>query len=117
MPFSGYLSNPGIELGSPALQADSLPTEPPGKPSFVWTVCGSNVTLAYKASASLVRDSEDRTVPHRPLSAAWAVPPSELCSQVPPGSGASFSLQGGKARIPPTGSMSKGHRRHRAGGP
>ena len=27
------LPNPGIELGSPALQADSLPTEPPGKPS------------------------------------------------------------------------------------
>ena len=26
------LPNPGIELGSPALQADSLPAEPPGKP-------------------------------------------------------------------------------------
>ena len=26
------LSNPGIELGSPALQADSLPAELPGKP-------------------------------------------------------------------------------------
>ena len=29
------LSNPGIELGSAALQADSLPTELPGKPSIV----------------------------------------------------------------------------------
>ena len=28
----GDLPNPEIELGSPALQADSLPTEPPGKP-------------------------------------------------------------------------------------
>ena len=31
-PFSGDLPNPGIESGSPALQADSLPSNPPGKP-------------------------------------------------------------------------------------
>ena len=31
-PSPGDLPNPGIEPGSPALQADSLPTEPPGKP-------------------------------------------------------------------------------------
>ena len=30
--FSGDLPDPGIEPGSPALQADSLTTEPPGKP-------------------------------------------------------------------------------------
>ena len=29
----GDLTNPGIELGSPAFQADSLPSEQPGKPS------------------------------------------------------------------------------------
>ena len=36
LPFhsSGDLPDPGIELGSPALQVDSLPSEPPGK-----TVC------------------------------------------------------------------------------
>ena len=28
----GDLPNPGIGLGSPALQVDSLPSEPPGKP-------------------------------------------------------------------------------------
>ena len=28
----GYLPNPGVKFGSPALQADSLPSEPPGKP-------------------------------------------------------------------------------------
>ena len=33
-PSPGDLSNPGIEPGSPTLQADSLPSEPPGKPSF-----------------------------------------------------------------------------------
>ena len=30
----GDLSNPGIASRSPALQADSLPSEPPGKPKF-----------------------------------------------------------------------------------
>ena len=30
-PSPGDLSDPGIEAGSPALQADSLPTEPPRK--------------------------------------------------------------------------------------
>ena len=32
IPSPGDLPNPGIELGSPALQADSLPTELSGKP-------------------------------------------------------------------------------------
>ena len=31
-PSPGYLPNPGIKVGSPALQADSLPSEPLGKP-------------------------------------------------------------------------------------
>ena len=31
-PSLGDLSDPGIEPGSPALQADYLPSEPPGKP-------------------------------------------------------------------------------------
>ena len=31
-PSPGALSDLGIEPGSPALQADSLPSEPPGKP-------------------------------------------------------------------------------------
>ena len=37
LPFSspGDLPNPGIEPGSPALQADVLPSEPPGKPPQV----------------------------------------------------------------------------------
>ena len=33
-PPPGDLPNPGIELGSPALQADSLPAELPGNPVF-----------------------------------------------------------------------------------
>ena len=37
MPFpsSGNLLNPGIKPGFPALQADSLPSEPPGSPEVV----------------------------------------------------------------------------------
>ena len=31
-PSPGHLPNPGIKPGSPTLQADSLPAEPPGKP-------------------------------------------------------------------------------------
>ena len=31
-PSPGYLSNPGIKPVSPRWQADSLPSEPPGKP-------------------------------------------------------------------------------------
>ena len=34
MPTSKDLPNPGIELGSPALQVDPLPPEPLGKPAF-----------------------------------------------------------------------------------
>ena len=32
-PSPGDLPDPGIEPGSPALQADALPSEPPGKPN------------------------------------------------------------------------------------
>ena len=32
-PSPGHLPDPGIEPGSPALQADALPSEPPGEPA------------------------------------------------------------------------------------
>ena len=32
--LQGTLPNPGIETRSPTMQADSLPSEPPGKPNF-----------------------------------------------------------------------------------
>jgi len=37
LPFlsPGDLSDPGIKPGFPALQADSLPSEPPGKPGGI----------------------------------------------------------------------------------
>ena len=37
--LQGILPNPGIEPGSPVFQEDSLPAEPPGKPSFRGNYC------------------------------------------------------------------------------
>ena len=45
-PSPGHLPNSGIELKSPALQADSLMSEPPGKPSFVFLGVSSFVILS-----------------------------------------------------------------------
>ena len=42
MPPPGDLPNPGIEPRSPALQVDSLPAEPPGKPKNT-EVCSLSV--------------------------------------------------------------------------
>ena len=36
-PSPGDLPDPGIKPGSPALEADALTSEPPGKPSFMCT--------------------------------------------------------------------------------
>ena len=38
----GYLPDPGIEPVSPALQGDSLPSEPPGKP---FNTCLDPITM------------------------------------------------------------------------
>ena len=35
-PSPGDLLNPGIEPGSPVLQADTLPSEPPGNPKITY---------------------------------------------------------------------------------
>ena len=58
LPSSGDLPNPGIEPGSPALQADALLSEPPGKNSFIkylmcrffFSVCG--LSFSYLNSIS-----------------------------------------------------------------
>ena len=46
-PSPGDLPNPGIEPGSPALQADALPSEPPGKPLNVITLLKNNDILIW----------------------------------------------------------------------
>ena len=51
VPFPGYLPKPGIEHGSPALQTDSLSSEPTGKPhplakeSQIWQVGGHGMEM------------------------------------------------------------------------
>ena len=45
--FSRDLPNPGIEPGSPALQADSLPSEPPGKSTGKETPIQRQFILSY----------------------------------------------------------------------
>ena len=47
-PSPGYLPNPRIEAGSPALQAGSLPSELPGKP--IIEVYHNNIMTAYVIS-------------------------------------------------------------------
>ena len=42
LPSPGDLPDPGSELGSPALQANSLPSEPPGK-SLIFFCCVSHI--------------------------------------------------------------------------
>ena len=53
-PSSGDLPDPGIEPGSPALQADALPSEPPGKPTDTYT---ASRTLRLFSS---IEDSHNR---------------------------------------------------------
>ena len=49
-PSPGDLPNPGVEPRSPALQADSLPAEPRGKPSTV----ARNVDFGFMAAPLLI---------------------------------------------------------------
>ena len=62
-PSPGDLPNPVIELRSPALQADALTSEPPGKPIKMWKfkvkslscvwLFGTPWTVAYQAPRSM----------------------------------------------------------------
>ena len=59
-PSSGHLPNPGIEPGSPALQTDTLPSEPPGKPPGVTGKFGLGVQ--NKAGQRLTEFCQDNTL-------------------------------------------------------
>ena len=56
-PSPGDLPNPGIEPGSPALQADSLPSEPPGNtalPRYPLYFNSSQFNLSCKKTANSI---------------------------------------------------------------
>ena len=65
VPFSRDLPNPGIEPRSLTLQADSLPSEPPGKPDFKQYWSG----LSFPSPGDL---SDPRIEPASPVSPALA---------------------------------------------
>ena len=52
-PSPGDLPDPGVEPGSPALQADALPSEPPGKPIIKVECCVCIPDLSGCISATL----------------------------------------------------------------
>ncbi|XDA72596.1 hypothetical protein R6Z07F_002877 [Ovis aries] len=52
-PSPGDRPNPGIELGSPALQTDALPSEPSGKPLLDDTWVQFHVWVSYCFSKGL----------------------------------------------------------------
>ena len=47
LPSSGDLPNPGFEPGSPALHADSLPSELPEKPIYAYSFSYFSITVYY----------------------------------------------------------------------
>ena len=49
-PSPGDLPNPGVESGSPALQANALTSEPPGKPVLLWPKVNPAISLALGTS-------------------------------------------------------------------
>ena len=52
-PSPGDLPNPGIEPRSPALQADSLPVEPQGKPHMQVKICSLDILLSLFGNSLL----------------------------------------------------------------
>ena len=52
-PSPGDLPNPGIEPGSPALQADALPSEPQGSPIIVLGGVSKNILPGFMSKSVL----------------------------------------------------------------
>ena len=78
-PSPGGLSNPGIEPRSAALQADSLPFEPPGEPHSSQRPCSLELPVLDKNSHSVgFRLPEVWIVPLSRALLAPAWPPAHL---------------------------------------
>ena len=82
-PSPGDLPEPGIEPGSPALQADALPTEPPGSPCCVSTLFLKNFWHATKQAGSQFPDQELNLCPlHWKCRVLTTGPPGKSQQQV-----------------------------------
>ena len=66
-PLPRDLPDPGIEPASPALQADSLPAEPPGKSSLYRVL----VFMQFEVLFGLVKMDRVSTAKDRVESSAW----------------------------------------------
>ena len=76
MPSSGDLPDPGIEPSSPALQADSLPSEPPGKPKN--TEVGSlSLLQGIFLTQELSRGLLEKDMATHSSTLAWKIPWTE----------------------------------------
>ena len=53
-PSLGYLPDPGIEPWSPALQVDSLPSDPPGKPNINLNKCNFSWQKFYASTGAFL---------------------------------------------------------------
>ena len=87
--FPGDLTNPGMEPGSPELQADSLPSEPPGKTSLY---------LGQKKERKNVKLLSSVQLFMTPWTAACQVPLSMEFSRQESWSGQPFSSPRGSSR-------------------
>ena len=59
-PSPGDLPNPGIEPRSPALQVNSLPTEPPGRLPVVWPPHAKSWVIGKDSAAGRGRGQEEK---------------------------------------------------------
>ena len=67
IPFSTGSSQPGIEPRAPALQADSLPSEPPGKPRRWRSAFQTMSRILVKKQTSHVCSAERLLLPRWPF--------------------------------------------------
>ena len=69
-PSPGDLPKPGIKHGSPSLQADSLPTEPPGK-AFLTGRAAQSSWLFEQLPGNLVHMQSPRPDPDNDSRGGW----------------------------------------------
>ena len=71
-PSPGDLADPGIEPRSPALQADSLPSEPPGKPIHLFAQSKGREQPVLKRS-ELLNGFQGRVFLRQPCCSLWTL--------------------------------------------